>query len=96
LRGRPPRDHTRTLDAIFWFARTGAPGSDLAEELGNWNSVHREYGRWTKSGLWDLVLEALADGCGNDAPQRSCPKPWCSNGVLSSVGCSLRLPWAAS
>jgi hypothetical protein len=27
---------------------------------------------------------------------RSCPKPWCSNGVLSSVGCSLRLPWAAS
>jgi len=28
--------------------------------------------------------------------QGSCPKPWCSNGVLSSVGCSLRLPWAAS
>jgi putative DNA primase/helicase len=30
------------------------------------------------------------------ATHRSCPKPWCSNGVLSSVGCSLRLPWAAS
>jgi len=24
LRGRPPRDHRRTLDAVFWIARTGA------------------------------------------------------------------------
>ncbi len=23
LRGRPPRDHRRILDAIFWIARTG-------------------------------------------------------------------------
>ena len=34
LRGRPPRDHRRTLDAIFWIARTGAPWRDLPEELG--------------------------------------------------------------
>jgi len=26
----------------------------------------------------------------------SCPKPWCSNGVLSRVGCSVRLPGMAS
>jgi CRP-like cAMP-binding protein len=34
----------------------------------------------------------------SDALRRkgSCPQAWCSNGVLSSVGCSLRLPWAAS
>lgn len=69
LRGRPPRDHRRTLDAIFWIARTGAPWRDLPEELGNWNSVHRQYRRWTTSGLWDLILEALADGGGNDALQ---------------------------
>lgn len=25
LRGRPPRDHRRTLDAVYWIARTGAP-----------------------------------------------------------------------
>jgi len=69
LRGRPPRDHRRTLDAIFWIARTGAPWRDLPDELGNWNSVHRQYRRWTASGLWDLMLEALADGGGNDAIQ---------------------------
>ena len=69
LRGRPPRDHRRTLDAIFWIARTGAPWRDLPEELGNWNSVHRQYRRWTASGLWDLMLEALADGGGGTTVQ---------------------------
>jgi len=65
----PPRDHRRTLDAIFWIPRTGAPWRDLCEELGNRNSLHRQYRRWTASGLWDLMLEALADGGGNDAIQ---------------------------
>ena len=58
-RGRPPRDHRRTLDAVFWIARTGAPWRDLPEELGNWNSVHKQYRRSTASGLWDLMLERL-------------------------------------
>jgi transposase len=69
LRGRPPRDHRRTLDAIFWIARTGAPWRDLPEELGNWNSVHRQFRRWTASGLWDLMLAALAEGGGRDVLQ---------------------------
>jgi transposase len=58
LRGRPPRDHRRTPDAIFWIARTGAPWRDLPDELGNWNSVNRQFRRWTASGLWDLMLAA--------------------------------------
>jgi transposase len=33
--GRPPRDHRRVLDAIFWIGRTGASSRDLASELGN-------------------------------------------------------------
>ena len=69
LRGRPPVDHRRTLDAVFRIARTGAPWRDLPEELDNWNSVHRQYRRWTAGGLWDLMLEALAEGGGNDAVQ---------------------------
>ncbi len=69
LRGRPPRDHRRTLDGIFWVTRTGAPWRDLPEELGNWNSVHRQFRRWTAGGLWDLMLEALADGGSDNAVQ---------------------------
>ncbi|MBV9653299.1 MAG: transposase [Acetobacteraceae bacterium] len=55
--------------AVFWIARTGAPWRDLPEELGNWNSVHRQFRRSTASGLWDLMLSALAEGGGSDGLQ---------------------------
>lgn len=58
--GRPPADHRRVLDGIFWIARTGAPWRDLPEELGKWSSVYRQFLRWTRAGLWDLLLESLA------------------------------------
>ena len=60
LSGRPPSDHRRTLDGIFWVTRTGAPWRDLPEELGKWNSVYQQFRRWSLSGLWDLLLDALA------------------------------------
>jgi len=63
--GRPPANHRRVLDAIFWIARTGAPWRDLPAELGNWNSIHRQFRRWTVSGVWDVMLDALADGGGS-------------------------------
>ena len=62
--GRPPSDHGRVLDAIFWIARTGTPWRDLPSEFGNWNSVWRQFRRWTEAGLWDVLLQALADGGG--------------------------------
>ena len=65
LRGRAPRDHRHTLDATFWIARTGAPRRDLPEELGNWNSLHRQFRRWRMSGVWDPMLKALAEGGGD-------------------------------
>jgi transposase len=64
--GRPARNHRQVLDGIFWIARTGAPWRDLPEELGNWNSVWRQFRRWSASGLWDVLLQALAD-TGGDA-----------------------------
>ncbi len=67
--GRPVEDHRRTLDAVFWIARTGAPWRDLPEALGNWNSAHKQFRRWTQSGLWDLMLDAVAEGGSNSAVQ---------------------------
>lgn len=60
-RGRPPADHRRVLDGIFWIARTGAPWRDLPDEFGKWASVYRQFLRWTRAGLWDVLLEALAN-----------------------------------
>ena len=59
-RGRPPADHRRVLDAVFWIARTGSPWRDLPEQLGRWASVYKQFLRWTRSGLWDVLLETLA------------------------------------
>jgi transposase len=59
-RGRPARNHRRVLDAVFWMMRTGAPWRDLPEEFGEWNSIWRQFRRWADSGIWDVILEALA------------------------------------
>jgi len=65
FRGRPPGGHRRVPDAVFRVARTGVPWRDLPPELGNWNSVPRQDRRWTTSGLWDALPQALADGGGD-------------------------------
>jgi transposase len=68
--GRPPRNHRRVLDAVFWLMRTGIPWRDLPEELGNWNSVFRQFRRWADSGVWDVIMDALAgSGASNVALQ---------------------------
>jgi transposase len=68
--GRPPRNHRRVLDAVFWLMRTGAPWRDLPEEFGNWNSIFRQFRRWADSGIWDVILEGLAEsGVGEAALQ---------------------------
>ena len=63
--GRPPKDHRKVLDGVFWINRTGAPWRDLPEALGNWNSVHKQFRRWCLSGVWDVLLQALADSGGD-------------------------------
>ena len=60
-RGRPPADHRRVLDGVFWIARTGSPWRDLPSELGRWDGVYQQFRRWTRSGLWDVLLAALAE-----------------------------------
>jgi len=58
-RGRPASNHRLVLDGIFWIARTGAPWRDLPDDFGKWSSVYRQFRRWSTSGLWDAMLEAL-------------------------------------
>jgi len=58
-RGRPAKNHRLVLDGVFWIARTGTPWRDLPDHFGLWSSVYRQFRRWTLSGLWDILLEAL-------------------------------------
>ena len=62
--GRPPKDHRRVLDGIFWISRTGAGWRDLPAEFGDWNAVWRQWRRWCLAGIWDAMLEGFADSGG--------------------------------
>jgi transposase len=62
--GRPPANHRRVLDGILRICRTGTPWRDLPEAFGNWNSIWRQFRRWCRSGVWDVLLQGLADGGG--------------------------------
>jgi len=69
-KGRPAQDHRRVLDGIFWINRTGSPWRDLPDHFGKFGSVHRQFRRWSQSGLWDVILEAVNEtGAGHDSVQ---------------------------
>jgi transposase len=68
--GRSPRNHRLVLDGVFWIARTGVQWRDLPDYFGKWSSVYRQFRRWTLTGLWETLLEALNDsGEGNSSLQ---------------------------
>ena len=58
-RGWPRKDHRVILNGIFWVLCTGAPWRDLPERYGPWQTVYDRFRRWSKSGLFQTMLEAL-------------------------------------
>jgi transposase len=59
--GVTAKDNRLFVDAILWFAKTGAPLRDLPERFGNWNSVWRRFDRWSTKGVWLRIFEELKD-----------------------------------
>jgi transposase len=59
--GRPPSDHRPFVNGMLWVLRTGAPWRDLPVEYGKWNSIYQRFARWSKRGVWDAILEAVAN-----------------------------------
>ena len=59
--GRSGEDNRQFVQAVLWIARSGAPGRDLPERFGKWNSVFQRFNRWSKKGVWQQVFEALQE-----------------------------------
>ena len=59
--GRSAGDNRLFLEAVLWIVRVGAPWRDLPESFGNWNSVFQRFRRWTKSGVFEKVFQALSE-----------------------------------
>ena len=56
--GRTAVSNRRTLEGILWILRTGAPWRDVPPQFGKWNTLHRRFRRWSKTGVFDRVFAA--------------------------------------
>src|SRR6516165_3337581 len=59
-RGRPWTDARAILNGILWVLRTGAPWADLPARYPPYQTCHRRFQQWARSGILDGVFEALA------------------------------------
>ena len=48
------------LNGILWVLRTGAPWADLPEAYPSFQTCHRRFQQWVRSGVMRGILEALA------------------------------------
>jgi putative transposase len=60
-RGSSGRDNRMFVEGVLWIVRTGAPGRDLPEVFGVWNSAFRRFSRWSTKGIWHRIFAAMAD-----------------------------------
>src|SRR5690606_8566164 len=58
---RPAHDNRRYFEGMIGMARTGAQWRHLPDEYGKWNSVFRRYRRWVETGVFEAMLETLAE-----------------------------------
>lgn len=59
-RGRPWSDRRKVLNGMLWILRTGAPWQDLPPRYGPYQTAHRRFQNWVRSGVIEKILLALA------------------------------------
>jgi transposase len=59
-RGRPWRENRAVFNGILWILRTGAPWADLPERYPSYQTCHRRFQQWVRSGVLRSILEVLA------------------------------------
>ena len=60
-RGRPWKGRREVLNGILYILRTGAPWADLPERYPPYQTCHRRFQQWVRSGVMRGILEALAE-----------------------------------
>jgi transposase len=59
-KGRPWRDSRDVMNGILWILRTGACWHDMPDRYPPYQTCHRRFQQWVRSGVFKQVLEALA------------------------------------
>jgi transposase len=60
-RGRPWQDSRAVVNGVFWVLRTGAPWHDLPRRYPPYQTCHRRFQQWQRSGLLTQLLQKLAE-----------------------------------
>jgi len=60
-RGRPWTDARAVLNGVLWILRTGAPWADLPARYPPYQTCHRRFQQWQRSGRLDRLLQRLAE-----------------------------------
>ncbi len=60
--GRPWRAAREVMNGILWILRTGPRWQDLPDRYLSYQTCHRRFRQWVASGVFDHMLQAIADG----------------------------------
>jgi transposase len=60
-RGRPWRDPRDVLNGVLWVLRTGAPWKDLPDRYPPYQTCHRRFQQWQRTGVLRDLLTCLAE-----------------------------------
>ena len=58
-RGRPRVNDREILNGILWILRTGARWQDLPERYPPYQTCHRRFQEWVRSGVFEAILRTV-------------------------------------
>src|SRR6266545_7446141 len=59
-RGRPPQDTRAVLNGVLWILGTGAQWRELPAKYPPYQTCHRRFQQWVRSGQLEQALRVLA------------------------------------
>ena len=59
-RGRPWKSRRSVLNGVLWVLRTFAPWADLPDRYPSFQTCHRRFQQWVRSGVMTRIMTALA------------------------------------
>jgi transposase len=60
-KGRPRIESRAILNGILWVMRTGAPWHDMPDRYPTYQTCHRRFQEWARSGTFEKILKILVE-----------------------------------
>ncbi len=60
------KDNRLFVEAVLYRYRAAIPWRDLPERFGDFRIVHTRFSRWSKTGVWKIVFQDLANEADNE------------------------------